>query len=53
MLAEGLTSDEMGRRMFLSGHTVRIYRVQLLEALGARNAAHAVHQAHLLGLLRH
>lgn len=52
-LTEGLTGPEMATLMFLSHHTVRIYRGQLLEALGARSAAQAVHQAHMLGILRH
>lgn len=49
-LVDGMTTAEMGKRMFLSPHTVRCYRNQLLEALGARNASQAVHIAHRLGL---
>lgn len=50
-LTEGLTNEEMARRMFLSPHTTRIYRTQLLEILGARSAAQAVHNAYQLGVL--
>ena len=50
-LTEGLTNEEMARRMFLSPHTTRIYRTQLLEILGARSAAQAVHEAYKLGIL--
>ena len=51
-LAQGLTSQEIGEKLYLSAATVKNYRFQLLEALGARNAAEAVHRAHELGILR-
>jgi DNA-binding CsgD family transcriptional regulator len=50
-LTEGLTNEEMARKMYLSPHTTRIYRAQLLETLGARSAAHAVHLAYVEGIL--
>lgn len=48
---EGLSSEEIGARMYLSPHTVRVYRAQLLIALQSRNIAQAVHRAHELGIL--
>ena len=50
-LIEGKTNVEMAREMFLSPHTTRIYRAQLLEILGARSAPQAVHIAYQLGIL--
>lgn len=52
-MAEGFTNVEMAGKMYLSPATTKLYRLQLLEALGARNAAHAVSLGHQLGLLRH
>lgn len=50
-LIQGMTNVEMAQLMYLSPHTTRIYRTQLLEALGARSAAHAVHRAYEEGIL--
>lgn len=51
LLVEGLSSREIGQRLYLAESTVCHYRNQLLEILGARNVAQAVHIAHTIGLL--
>lgn len=42
LVADGRSSSEIGRRLFLAEETVRSYRRTILAKLAARNAAHAV-----------
>ena len=51
LLAAGLTSKEVARRLGLSVKTVENHRARLLEKLGAANTAAAVGLAHQQGLL--
>ncbi len=48
MLAEGLTSKEIARRLGISPRTVEVYRAKLIEKFGARNGLELV--ARLVGL---
>jgi DNA-binding CsgD family transcriptional regulator len=41
-LADGLTNDEIGGRLFLSPETVRTHIRKAATRLGARNRTHAV-----------
>ena len=51
LLAAGLTSQEVGRRLELSEKTVEHHRAQILEKLGAADIAAAIGLAHRHGLL--
>jgi len=51
LLAAGLTSKEVARRLGLSAKTVENHRARVLEKLGAANTAAAVGLAHQHGLL--
>lgn len=48
MLAEGLTSKEIARRLEISPRTVEVYRAKLMDKFGARNGLELV--AHLAGI---
>lgn len=50
-VADGLTCEEIGRRLFLSPWTVRGYLKRVLGTLGAANRAHAVAIAIRNGLI--
>jgi len=51
LLAEGMTSPDIGRVLGISSHTVDWYMNGLQEKLGARNRHHAVAIAFRLGLV--
>lgn len=51
LIAEGLTDQEIGDRLFLERSTVKNHVGRILGVVGARNRAHLVHLAHLQGLL--
>ncbi len=51
LLAAGLTSKEVARRLGLSAKTVENHRARILEKLGTANTAAAVGFAHQHGLL--
>lgn len=53
LLAEGLTYQQMARRLGLSAEGVRSRMKRLLELLRARNGAQAVAIAYQRGLLKH
>ena len=48
MIAEGLTSKEIGRHLEISPRTVEVYRARLLEKFGVRNGMELV--ARLVGI---
>jgi DNA-binding NarL/FixJ family response regulator len=50
-LAHGLTTDRVGRELFLSPATVRSYAENAMHKLGAHNRVHAVAIALRLGLI--
>jgi DNA-binding NarL/FixJ family response regulator len=51
LLAEGLSNDEIGARLSISGATVRIHVRKASERLGAATRTHAVATALRLGLI--
>ena len=51
LLAAGLTNREVGRRLFMSEHTVATHVSHLLAKLGARSRAEVVASAARLGIL--
>lgn len=51
LLAEGMTSHEIGRTLGISSHTVDWYMNGIQEKLGARNRHHAIAIAFRLGLV--
>jgi DNA-binding CsgD family transcriptional regulator len=48
---EGMSNDEIGERLTVSGSTIRTHLKRIYTVCGARNRAHLVHRAHVLGLL--
>jgi DNA-binding CsgD family transcriptional regulator len=52
LLGAGLTNREVGRRLFMSEHTVAAHVSHLLAKLGARSRAEVVANAARLGLLK-
>jgi DNA-binding NarL/FixJ family response regulator len=51
LLANGLTTDAVGKQLYLSPTTVRSYGENAMRKLEARNRVHAVAQGLRLGLL--
>lgn len=51
LVADGLTSKEVGRKLFVAEETVRSHVANILAALGARNRAHAVTLGFRRGIL--
>lgn len=51
-LAEGLTNEEIGSALFVSGETVKAHVRSILATLNAKNRTHAVALAYHLGLLQ-
>lgn len=51
-MANGHTSFEIARSLYLSEHTVISHRKNLMVKLGARNSAHLVMKGVQLGLLK-
>jgi DNA-binding NarL/FixJ family response regulator len=51
LLSDGLTTDAVGKELFLSPTTVRSYAENAMRKLEARNRVHAVAQALRMGLL--
>lgn len=50
-ISSGLTDREIGAKVYLSEHTIKIYLGRVYDKLGARNRSHAVALAHQMGLL--
>lgn len=50
-LVRGLTNDEMGRALFVSGQTIKGHLKHIFPKLGASTRAEAVNRAHELGLV--
>ena len=48
-LAEGLNSNEVAERLFISLETVKCHRKNIIEKTGARNTAHLIWLAMLNG----
>ena len=48
--AQGFTTAEIARNLFLSPETIKTHRKNLIAKMGARNITHCVHLAHLEGL---
>jgi DNA-binding CsgD family transcriptional regulator len=42
LVADGLTGDEIGKRLFIQSDTVKAHLKRIYPKLGARNRAHAV-----------
>ncbi len=51
LIAKGLTSIEISKKLCLSSETVRTYRKSLLSKFGAKNSAHLVFKAWSEGLV--
>jgi DNA-binding NarL/FixJ family response regulator len=51
LVAEGLTNPEIGKRLYLSRHTVKEYLSNAMRKLGAANRIDAVRKATELGLI--
>jgi two-component system nitrate/nitrite response regulator NarL len=51
LLSEGLTNDEIGKRLYLSGETVRTHVRKAMNKLDASNRVEAVANAMRLGLI--
>jgi DNA-binding CsgD family transcriptional regulator len=52
LMADGLSAEETGARLYISVPSVRTYRRTAYAKLGARNAPHAVALAYEAGLLK-
>jgi DNA-binding CsgD family transcriptional regulator len=51
LIAEGFTSKEIGKRLYLSPHTVDSYRSQVMQKLGLSHRSELVKYALRTGLL--
>jgi DNA-binding CsgD family transcriptional regulator len=51
LLADGLTTQQIGNRLFIAGCTVKTHTARLRQMLGAATNAHLVAIAYQLGLL--
>ncbi|MBN8639572.1 MAG: hypothetical protein J0M07_29915, partial [Anaerolineae bacterium] len=51
LIAEGLNNHEIGSRLFLSPHTVKVHTRNIYGKLGVHNRTQAVGRARILGLL--
>jgi DNA-binding NarL/FixJ family response regulator len=51
LIADGLNTEEIGARLFLSPNTIETHRRHLLEKLNARNAAELVRRAISAGII--
>ncbi len=51
LLAEGLSTEKISKKLNISTHTVSTYRKKLLKKLDARNGAELVRKAQKLGIL--
>jgi DNA-binding NarL/FixJ family response regulator len=51
LIADGLNTEEIGTRLFLSPNTIETHRRHLLEKLNARNAAELVRRAISAGII--
>jgi two-component system response regulator DesR len=51
LVATGATNSEIGRRLFLSRHTVKEHTSALYRKLEVRNRAEAVQRAQRMGLI--
>jgi LuxR family maltose regulon positive regulatory protein len=51
LIAEGLTNPEVGSRLYLSLHTVKVHTRNIYGKLGAHNRTEAVARARALGIL--
>lgn len=51
-LADGLTCEQIGKRLFIAGCTVKTHTARLRQMLGAATTAHLVAIAYQMGMLR-
>ena len=51
LIASGLTSVEVGRRLGISVRTVQLHRAKVMQKLQARNLAQLIRQAVMRGLV--
>jgi DNA-binding CsgD family transcriptional regulator len=51
LIAEGMTSQEMAEKLFISPRTVETHRANLMKKLGVKNAIELVKKAEQLDLL--
>jgi DNA-binding NarL/FixJ family response regulator len=52
LMAEGLTTNEIAERLFISNRTVETHRKNLMEKMGAKNTAGIIYRAVKEGLLK-
>ena len=52
LISEGLTSQQMADKLFISPRTVEIHRAHVMEKMGAKSVAELVRMTHALGLRR-
>lgn len=52
LIAEGLTSQEMAEKLFISPRTVETHRANLMKKTGVKNAMELVRKAERLGVLK-
>ncbi len=50
-ISDGLSSDEISEKYFISVHTVNTHRKNLIHKLKVRNTAHLVRKSFEMGLL--
>jgi DNA-binding CsgD family transcriptional regulator len=51
LLATGMSNQEIGRRLWISAHTVAGHIASVMAAVGARNRAELVARCYVAGLL--
>jgi DNA-binding NarL/FixJ family response regulator len=53
LLPEGLTNNQIGQRLFISGKTASVHVTHILRKLGVHTRVQAIALAHQLGLVAH
>ena len=51
LMAEGLTNQEIGNRLYLSLNTIKVYTRNIYGKLGVKNRTQAAAKARALGLI--
>ena len=51
LIAKGYNSKEIAHKLYLSNHTIKSHRKNILRKLEAQSSAEMIHKCHLMGVL--